>query len=83
VPRARQTAWIRCVAVPSGASGGAPSARSLTAPETVGLGAKLKQLAAPFSDPQANSKMLSLAAGEACVTYGSLLVASNPAILIV
>lgn len=59
--RTRQTLVVRSVAKPSG-SGKQPVA--VAASSSGGL-SKLKQLVTPFSDPQANSKMLALATGKA------------------
>jgi len=58
--QARLTVLPCAIAVPSGGSGASKDdgATKKVAPS------KLKQLISPFSDPQANSKMLSLATGE-------------------
>ena len=60
--RSRRVCIIRAVARPSAASG-ASSGSGDAAPASGGLSSKLKALVTPFSDPQANSKMLSLATG--------------------
>jgi hypothetical protein len=62
-PVARRALVVRAVAKPRGtgaSSGPAGSGESWIA----GRAAELKQLVTPFADPVANSKMLSLAAGE-------------------
>ena len=61
VPRSKRMLVVRSVAMPSG-SGKKPV---VAAAPSGGTLSKLKQLATPFSDPQANSKMLALASGKA------------------
>jgi hypothetical protein len=58
LPRTRRALLVQSVARPSGSTGNGVNA----AASSGGLSG-LKQLVTPFSDPQANSKMLSLAAG--------------------
>ena len=62
LPHSRQRLVVRSVAMPSGAGkdkdAGVPAAAAPPAQMS-----KLRQLITPFSDPQANSKMLALASG--------------------
>ena len=71
VPRSRTPMIIRSVAMPSGSGGKQVRAAA-------GSGG-LKQLISPFSDPQANSKMLSLASGTfyVCLWAGGVHIATT------
>ena len=59
LPRTRKALLVQSVARPSGSAG-----KSVNAAASSGGLSGLKQLVTPFSDPQANSKMLSLATGK-------------------
>ena len=59
LPRARKALLVQSVARPSGSG-----AKGVNAAASSGGLSGLKQLVTPFSDPQANSKMLSLATGK-------------------
>jgi hypothetical protein len=59
LPRTRKALLVQSVAKPSGSAG-----KAVNTAASGGVMSGLKQLVTPFSDPQANSKMLSLATGK-------------------
>ncbi|KAL4517857.1 hypothetical protein Ndes2526A_g02232 [Nannochloris sp. 'desiccata'] len=67
LPRTRKALLVRSVARPSGSAG-----KGVNAAASSGALSGLKQLVTPFSDPQANSKMLSLAAAQINSKIGNL-----------
>jgi hypothetical protein len=66
--RARRTLVVQSVAKPSGSAG-----KGVNAAASSGGLSGLKQLVTPFSDPKANSKMLSLAAGKSDIALQTCL----------